>query len=157
MNRQELIKQTSELLRDNRVRKKVTLPQKRFYISDDSDASPKEFVVKSGEKTVPYTTDDIGTILNALLAVATSAVEGGDEVNVAAYFNLGLKYVKPRLMHDVRSGKNCMTRGSYIIRLKPGKWLLRAAKTYTVNHCEGYSGGIDAIAEEDFDEEEADA
>lgn len=64
MNRTEFIKNVSDELRANDIRKPISIPKQVFHISDD-EGNSKDFTIKKIDKTAIYTKDDVDNIINA--------------------------------------------------------------------------------------------
>ena len=68
-------------MRENDIRKPISIPKQVFHISDD-EGNHKDFTVKKIDKTVLYTADDIEAILDTLQFVIQEAVKAGEEISI---------------------------------------------------------------------------
>lgn len=132
MNRKELIKEVSGVLKENNMKKPVRTSKKVFHISDD-EGNSKDFVIKAENKTAIYTTDDIAAILDAALYVTKEALKKGGEVNIHGFGNLGLIYRKPRKVKAVGTGNAVTIDGHYIPKFSFGNELRLCAKLYELS------------------------
>lgn len=129
VRKKELIARISQYLKDNNIRKPITIPKQVFHISDDN-GTQKDFVVKQVDKTVMYTTDDIATILNVCMQVIKDALKSGEEINIYGFGKLGLRYRSPRELKNVLDGKPTLMRGCWIPRFWSYNDLKRCAMLY---------------------------
>ena len=90
-----LVRRVAEVMRLNNIRKPVIFPKKKLHISDD-DGNKKDFFVKSTEKDVMYTVDDIEKIIDATIEVIKEQLKKGEPVAVHGFGTFGLKYRKAR-------------------------------------------------------------
>ncbi|MCD8208997.1 MAG: HU family DNA-binding protein, partial [Bacteroidales bacterium] len=93
MNKRDLIREINNVLRENGVKKPISIPKHVFHISDD-DGNSRDFSVKTREKTAVYTIDDVENILDACICVIEDALKRGEEVSIYSFGTLGLKYRK---------------------------------------------------------------
>lgn len=129
MVRKELISQTASVLRENNVRKPVSIPKRVFHISDD-EGNSKDFVVKKKDKNVIYTADDVEAVLSACQYVIQEALKRGEEISIHGFGKLGLKYHKGQTVVNVLDGQKVVTEGHYNPRFLAGNDLKRCAQVY---------------------------
>ncbi len=139
MNRKKLIKEISDVLKENNVKKPIRSARKVFHISDD-EGNSKDFVIKSENKTAIYTTDDIAAILDAAVLVAEEALKKGEEVSIHGFGSLGLIYRKPRQVKVVGTDERMTIEGHYIPKFSFGNELRLCAKMYELSLDENKSG-----------------
>lgn len=132
MNKKKLVKEISELLKENSIKKPIRQARKVFHISDD-EGNSKDFVIKSENKTAIYTTDDITAILDAALLVTEEALKRGEEVSIHGFGNLGLIYRKPRELKVVGTSDKVLVEGHYIPKFTFGSELRLCAKLYELS------------------------
>ena len=129
MVRKELIRRMAEVMRENDIRKPISIPKQVFHISDD-DGNHKDFTVKKIDKTVLYTADDIEAILDTLQFVIQEAVKTGEEISIRGFGTLGLRYRKPRIQRNVMDGQPVEVEGRYVPHFLCGNDLKRCAQVY---------------------------
>ena len=89
MNRKELVRRAAEELREQNIRKPISVPKHVIHISDDNGHC-KDFTFQKTEKTAMYTVDDVDAILGALLKEVELAICHGEEVSIFGYGSLGV-------------------------------------------------------------------
>ena len=129
MIKRELISRTAAVLRENNIRKPVSIPKQVLHISDD-DGNSKDFTVKKADKKMLYTTGDVSAILNACMYVIQEALRRGEEVSIYGFGKLDLKYRKEHMVCRVLDGEMVKAVGHYLPRFLPGDTLRRSAQIY---------------------------
>lgn len=132
MNRKELSRRATELLRDNDVRKFVSIPKQVFHISDD-EGNVREFSVKKPDRKVLYTVEDVEQILDALLSATHESLRRGEPVTIRGFGTLGLKYRKSRELVHVGTGEETFAEARYLPKFTSGSALKLSAKLYEVS------------------------
>lgn len=132
MNKRDFIKRVSELLRENNIKKPVSMPKQVFHISDD-DGNTKDFTVKKSDKAVLYTLDDVNLIVDACLCVIKDALRQGDSVSIHGFGSIGLNYRKPRMTKQIGSDNDVVISGRYVPKFSFGNDLRRCAKMYELS------------------------
>ena len=116
-------------MRENNVRKPVSIPKHVFHISDD-DGNSKNFIVKQTDKNVLYTADDVEAVLDACQYVIHDALKHGEEVSINGIGKLCLKYQKERMSHNVVEKEMVKIEGHYSPKFVSGNELKRCAQIY---------------------------
>lgn len=129
MDRAELVKRITSTMRENNVRKQISMPKHVFHISDD-DGNKKDFVIRETEKRVLFTREDVAAFIDACLHVIEDAVMHGEEVSVSGFGKLGIRYRKPMKHHNVVTGEKEISEERYFPNFTCGIVLKRAAKLY---------------------------
>lgn len=132
MNRKELVKRASNVLRTNNVRKPVHSQKQVFHISDD-DGHTKNFVVKNSSANVLYTADDIEAVLDACIYVIQDALKHGDNVSIRGFGSLGLNYRKARATKHPDTGEPVHIDAHYVPKFVFGNDLRKCAKIYELS------------------------
>lgn len=132
MNKRQLVSRVAEVMRINNVRKPVLLPKKVLHISDD-DGNKKDFVVKSSDKNVLFTVDDIDNVVNAVIQVIEESLKIGEPVTVQGFGTLGLKYRKARATKQVGTDEWIDVEARYIPKFSFGNNLRMCAKLYELS------------------------
>jgi len=136
MNRKELISKTAEVLRTNNIRKPVKFPRQVFHISDD-EGNSKDFWVKKTDKTVPYKTEDVATILDTCIQVIIDSIRRGEEVRIPGFGVLELHYRAAREAILPSTGERVKVAERLVPKFTYGKHLRLAAKMYDISRKEG--------------------
>ena len=150
MNRSQLVKNISSLLKEGGVRKPVYTPKNVFHISDDRGNS-KDFIVKETKRTVMYTEDDVDAILSAFEKVVEEAMKRGDSITVHGFGSLRLHYRKERTIKNVEDGRDVFVQGRYVPKFFFGNNLRMAAKVYEMTKDDAESDERNAVCEVDTD------
>lgn len=132
MRKAELIKRTTDRLREIRARKPVSIPSHTFHISDDI-GNTSDFKVKPSKGLSAYTLEDVSVILEALLYVTEDAIEKGEEVLIHGFASLRVKHYKPYQMRNPENGEWIDVTERYVPKFEPGNELRRAAKAYGIS------------------------
>ena len=129
MTKRDLISRTVAVLKDNNVRKPISIPKHAFHISDD-EGNKTNFTIKKREKNVIYTSGDVEAILNACLYVIMDAIRHGEEVFIHGFGKLFLKYQKEHMVHNVLDNEVVKVEGRYSPKFACGNDLRRCAQIY---------------------------
>lgn len=132
MNKKEFVSRVSETLRENNVRKPVSVKKHTFHITDDNGNSA-DFNIKQRDKSVLYTVDDVANIVDASLAVILDAIKNGEEISIKGFGSLGLHYRAARRTKEPNSGEWCEIEAHYVPKFSYGNDLRMAAKLYEVS------------------------
>ena len=132
MNKRQLVSRVAEVMRINNIRKPVLLPKKVLHISDD-DGNKKDFIVKSSDKNVLFTVDDIENVVDALIQVIEESLKVGEPVTVQGFGTLGLKYRKARETKQVGTDDWIDVEARYIPKFSFGNNLRMCAKLYELS------------------------
>lgn len=129
MKRIDLIRRTAEVMRENNIRKPVSIPKQVFHISDN-EGNHRDFTVKKTDKSVMYTVDDVEAVLDAMQYVIQEAVKVGEDIVVRGFGTLGKRYRKARTVRNVLDGQAVELRGHYVPWFIPGNDLKRCMQIY---------------------------
>lgn len=129
MVKKDLIKRATVLLRENKIRKLVSMPKHVFRISDD-DGGQKDFVVRKSSKSVAFTMEDVEHIFDACLYAIQEALRAGDSVSMKGFGTFGLNYRKPSMVKNVLDGQEVQIGGHYVPKFTCGNDLRRCAQVY---------------------------
>lgn len=154
MNKKDLTDKIAAVLRDNDIRKPISIPKHVFHISDD-DGNTANFGVKRVDKRVFYTRDDVSTILDAYIAVVTDAVSRGEEVNVRGFGTISLYKRAARRSRVPGTGEWLETEGRYVPKFRFSNDLRFAARKYELSLDDKYDDIEYFDDDEDVDEEGA--
>lgn len=146
MNKKEFASRVAEALRENNMRKPVSVKKHTFHITDD-EGNSADFNIKQRDKAVLYTVDDATNVIDACLAVILDAIRKGEEINIKGFGCLGLHYRAARRTKEPNSGEWCEIEARYVPKFAYGNDLRMAARLYEVNLAErgeqGEDGGDD--------------
>ncbi len=132
MNRKELVRRVSNVMRENNIKKPVYLPKQVLHISDD-DGNTKDFVVKKNDTGVAYTIDDIEAVIDACIYVVQDALKHGDNVSIRGFGSLGLRYRKARMTKHPSTGEPVDIDARYVPKFVSGNDLKMCAKIYELS------------------------
>lgn len=132
MNKRQLVSRIAEVMRLNNVRKQVLVPKKVLHISDD-DGNHKDFVVKSADKNVLFSVDDVENVIDATIQVIEESLKVGEPVTVQGFGTLGLKYRKARATKQVGTDEWIDVAARYVPKFSFGNNLRMAAKLYELS------------------------
>lgn len=132
MNRKEFVRRIASFMRENDVRKPVSMPKQVFHISDD-EGNKKDFVLKKIDKTVLFTVDDIESMVDACLQVIRDAMMHGESITFRGIGTLGLRYRAPRKLKHVETGEEVVAEARYLPKFSFGNDLRMWAKMYELS------------------------
>lgn len=135
MNRRDFIKKVACQLRDNNIRKPVSMPKQVFHISDDAGNS-RDFIVRATDKSVLFTIDDIDAIVDACMYVIQETLKTGEEITFHGFGTLGVKYRQPRSTKSFDTGERLDIAGRYVPKFSFGKDLKLCARLYEISLAE---------------------
>lgn len=135
MNKKEFASRVAEALRENNMRKPVSVKKHTFHITDD-EGNSADFNIKQRDKAVLYTVDDATNVIDACLAVILDAIRKGEEINIKGFGCLGLHYRAARRTKEPNSGEWCEIEARYVPKFAYGNDLRMAARLYEVNLAE---------------------
>lgn len=154
MNKKELTERVTGVLRDNDIKKPVRTQRHVFHITDDV-GNTADFVVKSNDKKVIYTRDDVAVIVDTCLAVITDSLKRGEELNIRGFGVLGLHKRAPRRAKIPGTEDWVEVEGRYVPKFYFGNDLRMAARVYELSLDEKYAN-IDELDIEYFEDGEDD-
>lgn len=116
-------------MRDSGIRKPVSIPKRVFHISDD-EGNTKDFSVKTIDKNVLFTVDDVENVIKVATEVIKDMIQQGESLSIQGFGTLGVRYRKARELTNVGDGKRMVAEDRYVPKFLPGKDLKVAAKVY---------------------------
>lgn len=135
MNKKELSSRVAEVLRENNVRKPISIKKHTFHITDD-DGNAANFHIKQQDKNVIYTVDDALNVIDACIAVIVDALKNGEEINIKGFGNLGLHYRAARRTKEPNTGEWCVIEARYVPKFSYGNDLRMAARLYELSNAD---------------------
>ena len=132
MNRKELIRRVTNVMRDNHIKKPVYAQKQVLHISDD-DGNTKDFVIKKNDTGVLFTTDDVEKIIDTCIYVIEDAIKHGDSVTFRGFGTLGLNYRKARTTKHPGTGEAVEVEARYVPKFVSGNDLKMCAKVYELS------------------------
>ena len=132
MNKKEFISRVTEVLRENDVRKPVSVKKHTFHITDD-DGNAADFHIKQHDKNVIYTVEDTTNFVDACLAVILDSLKNGEEISFKGFGSLGLHYRAARRTKEPNTGEWCEVEARYVPKFSFGNDLRMAAKLYELS------------------------
>lgn len=132
MNKKDLISKAADVLRNNNIRKPVSIPKQVFHISDD-EGNQKDFIVRKTDKTVMYNVNDVGAILDACLSVVEDAIKHGEEVSIHGFGTLNVHKREARQTKHPVTKEITKVDARYVPKFSYGNNLRMAAKLYELS------------------------
>lgn len=132
MNKKEFVSKVAETLRENNMRKPVSVQKHTFHISDD-EGNTADFNIKQRDKNVLYTVDDAENVVDACLAVIVDALKNGEEINIKGFGRLGVHYRAARRTKEPGTNEWCEVEARYVPKFYFGTELRMAAKLYELS------------------------
>lgn len=132
MNRKELVKNVVNILRDNNIRKPISVQKHTFHVSDDN-GNHKDFIIKKNGTNIMFTSNDVDNIIDACIDVIKDALKHGDSIHVKGLGTLGLNYRKARATKHPATGEAIKVDARYVPKFIPGRDLKICAKVYELS------------------------
>lgn len=132
MNRRDFTRRVTDILRDNKIKKPVSIKKQVFHISDD-EGNSKDFIIKKTDKDVIYTINDVDSIIEACLTALKECLKQGDPITFKGIGSLGLKYRKERSTKIVGTDTPVIIAGHYVPKFSFGEELRLCAKLYELS------------------------
>lgn len=132
MNRTGFIRRVSEVLRENNIKKPVHIPKQTLHISDD-DGHSKDFYIKSTDKKVIFTRDDVAAIIDTCIFVIEESLKQGEPITIHGFGSLGLNYRKPRSTKLIGTDEKIQVDGRYVPKFSFGNDLRMCARIYELS------------------------
>lgn len=148
MNRKELSRRITNVLRENNVRKPVSTPKHVFHISDDA-GNQKDFVIKQTDKNVIYTYNDVDAVIDAMLEVVKDALSRGEQVAIRGFGTFGLRFRKARSTRNMVTKERVEVAARYVPKFIFGDQLRMAAKLYELSLGESIPADLPDEAEDE--------
>ncbi len=130
MNKKELITATVDVLRENDIRKPITLKNETFRVTQESSGADATFSVARADKRMLYTATDVQNILDAMLCLVEDAMRHGETVNIRNFGTLSVRHAaahrvrepNEEIWHEIPAG--------FRPKFRPGQRLLAAARVF---------------------------
>lgn len=132
MKKKDIIKRTTEILKERDVRKTVPAVKSQMYIHD-AEGNESQFTVKCEPRSYQFNESDVAAVLDALLDTARECLRVGDEMSIYGYGTLGTHYIAPRRTVMIDGSGERVVDGHFIPKFFPGKYLRMDVKTYEMN------------------------
>lgn len=132
MNRSSFTKRVTDILRENNVKKPISVKKQVFHISDD-EGNSKDFVIKKTDKHAIYTINDVDAIIEACLTAIKECLKQGDYIAFRGIGSLGLKYRKERSTKLMGTDIPVVIAGHYVPKFTFGDDLRLCAKLYELS------------------------
>jgi DNA-binding protein HU-beta len=129
MQKKDFISKVDEVLKNNDLKKKVSVPDTFFYIMDDF-GNKKKLSVKVPDRLVSYNRADVQNVVDACLAVIEDCIRRGEELTFFGIGTFSLKWRAPRMTKAPLTDDWYSVPGHYVPSFKCGSILNTAAKLY---------------------------
>lgn len=121
MNRSELVSAITNKLREDGYRKKVDVPKRTLYISDN-EGGHCSIDVKAKRRIVLYNGEDVKRVIDALLDIVVETLMNGEEISISGYGVLTKVRRAPRDIVSI-TGEQLHVDEKYAPKFEPGKFL----------------------------------
>ena len=132
MTKSELIRRAAVYLKEKGVRKPVSMPKQKFFVSDE-EGNSKAFTIKQTEKTVMYNIDDITAMVDACIEIMEDALKNGEEIYIKGFGTLKLHLRKARWTYNPQTKEPIDVVARYLPKFTFGKELRMCAKLYELS------------------------
>lgn len=129
MNKTDFVRKVASVLKDNEIQKPIAAMKSTLHISDDNGNHSK-IILRSMDNNVPYTTNDVDSILSACFAVITDSIQHGEPVAIKGFGTFGLNYRAARRTKDIKTGAPVSIPAHYIPKFTASTNLKMAASRY---------------------------
>lgn len=139
MNKANLIRKVTDVLRENGAGKTVKFPKYAFHIEDDG-GNKKDFYVRKSEKLCSFNAEDVSVILDAIIAVAEDSIKSGEAVSIHGFGKIGVKMRKKHKTKIPFTDQWVDIDAHYVPYFVAGDNLKMCAKMYEVSLSEKIGG-----------------
>lgn len=129
MNRTEITSKVLKILRDNNIKKSVSVPDTFFYLVDEK-GNKNKFTVSLPDKDVMYTLKDISNILDGFFAAIEDCIKHGEEVSIYGMGSIKLSKREAYMQQVPGRDEWFDVPEHYIPYCKVGEILKQAARIY---------------------------
>lgn len=127
--KQDFIKKVTDVLGENDIKKRMSVPNTNLTVTDE-EGNSKKFAVKIPDRYMLYNHKDVQNIVDACLAVMEDCLKRGDELTMYGIGTLGLKYRAPRMVKIPLTEEWTQVPEHYVPHMKFGNTLMSAARFY---------------------------
>lgn len=152
MKKKDIICLVADKMREDKMRKPISIPKQTFHISDD-EGNQKDFVVKKTDKTVMFTREDVEMFLDTFISVVIDAVRMGEVIALPGFGKIGLKYRNARRIKNIATGGESVAPGHYVPTVSFGNEMKLAARAFEAAEKQRISGNS-LLADGRFDTDE---
>lgn len=135
MNKKDLIKKTTELLKERDVRKPVLAQKSKLHITDDQGNS-STFTIKKESANLLFTIQDVTQILDAMIDIVEDSIRNGEDVTIHGFGTLGVHYRAQRMTYHPETKDPVIVQARYVPKFNFGNDLRMAAKVYELSLAE---------------------
>jgi len=132
MNKEGLTSRIAEILKNNDVKKSVSISSHQFFIMDE-EGNQSTFRVPIPIRKVQYTKTDISNILDAFFAVLEDCIKRGEELSIYGVVSFGIKQRAARMTKIPGTEDWVNIPEKYVPYTKFGNILKTAARIYEAN------------------------
>ena len=132
MAKKDLIIATTERLRIDDFRKRVTMPRNTFTITD-RNGDKRCFYVRSEDKNILLSQKDVEAVINACLEVVTDMLRRGDRLTIYNFGVLEPHYRAPRSTISPHDNKRYNVDARYVPKFTPGDALRSATRAWGID------------------------
>lgn len=129
MIKSEFVQKVTDLLKENDVRKPVSIKKAVFHITDDN-GNRANFNVKQADKMMQYTHDDVNKIVDACLAIIEDNIKHGEPLQISGYGTLGVKWRAARKVKQLGTERWLDIEERIVPNFKFGNKLRMAARVF---------------------------
>lgn len=129
MNKTEFCGKIYEYLRNNNIRKPVSIPRQTFTITDDEGHS-RVFTVKRRDRLVLYTMKDIKDIVDGFIQAMVECIARGDVIQLPRIGSISAQYRAETKVRIPGSHKWQTIPAHYVPKARFAKAMCDAAKIY---------------------------
>lgn len=129
MNKGELFKMVSERLKAEGSYKRIIAPKHTFHISDDN-GNMCDFNIKGIDRSIPYSRNEISTIVGATLDTISDMLEMGESINLHGFGIFSIQKRATRQTKIPGTDEWVQIDEHYVPKFTSGKKLRMAAKLY---------------------------
>ena len=129
MNKKGLINATCAVLQNADIRKPVSLKSEKFRIISES-GDEAVFTVDRKDRRLYYNVNDVGNILDALIAVVEDCMRRGEQVGVRGFGSLEVRQTKEHRVREPDQEIWHTIPATYRAKFTAGCNLAQAARAY---------------------------
>lgn len=153
MNKKELIAKTCDVLQANDIRKPVSVKSEKFIISNEGGDSAV-FTIDRKDRRLLYNASDVGSILDAMIAVVEDCMRRGETVSIRGFGSLEIRKTKEHVVKEPVEDIWHTIPAGYKAKFTAGCNLAEAARAYGLQEKDVGAEQFLPPPEDDWDEDE---
>lgn len=139
MKKKDFVTRVADTLRENGVRKRVKIKKHTFTVTD-MEGNSANFDVRRSDRMIPYSIDDVLSIIDACIEVVKKAMQNGEEICIKGIGTLGVVKRAASANKNFTTGERCEIPAHYVPKFNISPELRTAVKIYDLSLADREAG-----------------